>query len=101
MDHNHTPCMQHVFGTEVAGIDIVPFRTAKLTITLSSAVFVIFGAGGVGQELAKRLVAGNSKVFLADKDVSDVKLEGAETKKIDALNSKEVSCKCGTNILLA
>lgn len=52
---------------------------------------MIFGAGGVGQDLAKRLVAGNSKVFLADKDVSDVKLEGAEIKEIDALNSKEVS----------
>lgn len=51
---------------------------------------MIFGAGGIGQDLAKRLVAGNSKVILADKDVSDVKIDGAEIKEIDALNSKQV-----------
>lgn len=44
----------------------------------------------MGQELAKRLVAGNSKVILADKDVSDVKVDGADIKEIDALNSKQV-----------
>ena len=61
---------------------------------------MIFGAGGVGQDLAKRLVASNSKVFLADKDVSDVKLEGAEIKEIDALNSKEVSFVCENGVLI-
>lgn len=63
------------------------------TLPVYPAVYVIFGAGGVGQDLAKRLAAGNSKVFLADKDVSDVKVEGADIKEIDALNSKQVSSR--------
>ena len=67
---------------------MLPTRSPLCIVT---AVYVIFGAGGVGQDLAKRLAAGNSKVFLADKDVSDVKVEGADIKEIDALNSKQVS----------
>lgn len=56
-----------------------------------AAVYVIFGAGGVGQDLAQRLVAGNSKVILADKDISNVKLDGGEVKEIDAVNSQQVA----------
>lgn len=62
-----------------------------------SAVYVIFGAtGGIGADLAKRLLAGKSTVILAadqgDK-LSKLKEElgGGETKEVDVMNSKQVS----------
>ena len=62
-----------------------------------TAVYVIFGAtGGIGTDLAKRLLAGKSTVILAadqgDK-LSKLKEElgGGETKEIDVMNSKQVS----------
>lgn len=63
---------------------------------LSCAVYVIFGAtGGIGQDLAKRLLAANNKVVLAAHDndkLSKLKEElgGGETKAVDVMNSKQV-----------
>lgn len=60
------------------------------------AVYVIFGAtGGIGQDLAKRLLAANNKVVLAAHDedkLSKLKEElgGGETKALDVMNSKQV-----------
>lgn len=60
------------------------------------AVYVIFGAtGGIGSNLAKRLLDGNNTVILvadqADK-LSKLKEElgGGETKEVDVMNSKQV-----------
>lgn len=70
---------------------------------LSCAVYVIFGAtGGIGQDLAKRLLAANNKVVLAAHDedkLSKLKEElgGGEIKAIDVMNSKQVcmhTCHC-------
>ena len=72
---------------------------AVAVLTLAEpAVYVIFGAtGGIGSDLAKRLLAANSTVILAadQKDkLSKLKEElgGGETKTVDVLNSKQV---CG------
>ena len=60
------------------------------------AVYVIFGAtGGIGSDLAKRLLAANSTVVLAAHDedkLSKLKeeLSGGEIKAIDVMNSKQV-----------
>ena len=60
------------------------------------AVYVIFGAtGGVGSDLAKRLLAANNKVVMAadnEDKLSKLKedLGGGETKAIDVMNSKQV-----------
>ena len=77
-------------------------------------MYVIFGAtGGIGQDLAKRLLAANNKVVLAAHDegkLSKLKEElgGGETKAIDVMNSKQVclylklhaSSLCGTSSIL-
>ena len=63
---------------------------------LPYAVYVIFGAtGGIGQDLAKRLLAAKNKVVLAAHDedkLSKLKEEvgGGETKAVDVMNSKQV-----------
>ena len=60
-------------------------------------MYVIFGAtGGIGAELAKRLLAGKSRVILAadqEDKLSKLKedLGGGETKSVDVLNSNQVS----------
>ena len=60
-------------------------------------MYVIFGAtGGIGTDLAKRLLAGKSTVILAahqGEKLSKLKEElgGGETKEIDVMNSKQVS----------
>ncbi|DBA73172.1 hypothetical protein WJX79_009774 [Trebouxia sp. C0005] len=61
-----------------------------------SSVYVIFGAtGGIGADLAKRLLASKSTVILAadqgDK-LSKLKEElgGGETKEVDVMNSKQI-----------
>lgn len=61
-----------------------------------SSVYVIFGAtGGIGADLAKRLLAGKSTVILAadqgDK-LSKLKdeLGGGETKEVNVMNSKQI-----------
>lgn len=67
-----------------------------MRVVLSYAVYVIFGAtGGIGQDLAKRLLAANNKVVLAAHDedkLSKLKEElgGGETKAIDVMDSKQV-----------
>ena len=64
------------------------------------AVYVIFGAtGGVGSDLAKRLLAANNKVVMAadnEDKLSKLKEElgGGETKTIDVMNSQQVSAYC-------
>lgn len=71
-------------------------------VVLSYAVYVIFGAtGGIGQDLAKRLLAANNKVVLAAHDegkLSKLKEElgGGEIKAIDVMNSKQVCLCTGT-----
>ncbi len=60
------------------------------------AVYVIFGAtGGIGSDLAKRLLAADNKVILAAQQgdkLSNLKEElgGGETKEVDVLDSKKV-----------
>ena len=75
---------------------LLPVRVSSLDNSCT-AVYVIFGAtGGIGTDLAKRLLAGKSTVILAadqgDK-LSKLKEElgGGETKEIDVMNSKQVS----------
>lgn len=66
---------------------------------MSHAVYVIFGAtGGIGSDLAKRLLAANNKVVLAadnEDKLSKLKEElgGGDTKTIDVMNSKQVYCR--------
>ncbi len=75
---------------------LLPVR-ASCVNSPCTAVYVIFGAtGGIGADLAKRLLAGKSTVILAadqgDK-LSKLKEElgGGETKEVDVMNSKQVS----------
>ena len=65
-------------------------------VHLLHAVYVIFGAtGGIGQDLAKRLLGEKHKVILAansGEQLGSLKdnLGGGETKQVDVLKSKEV-----------
>lgn len=74
-------------------------------------MYVIFGAtGGIGSDLAKRLLAANSTVILAadqEDKLSKLKEElgGGETKTVDVLNSKQVCglkspCYCCSNAIV-
>lgn len=75
-------------------------------VVLCYAVYVIFGAtGGIGQDLAKRLLAANNKVVLAAHDedkLSKLKEElgGGETKAVDVMNSKQVCVCAGQGMVL-
>ncbi len=75
---------------------LLPVRASSVNNSCT-AVYVIFGAtGGIGANLAQRLLAGKSTVILAadqgDK-LSKLKEElgGGETKEINVMNSKQVS----------
>lgn len=60
------------------------------------SVYVIFGAtGGIGSDLAKRLLAADSTVILAADNGDKLsklkeKLGGGETQEIDVMNSKQI-----------
>ena len=61
-----------------------------------NAVYVIFGAtGGIGQDLAKRLLGAKHQVILAANSGEKLgslkeELGGGETKEVDVMKSKEV-----------
>lgn len=89
----------HTAPTYFSALTSLTAAQRILHVVLLYAVYVIFGAtGGIGQDLAKRLLAANNKVVLAAHDedkLSKLKEElgGGETKAIDVMNSEQV-CVC-------
>ena len=99
--HTHAAC-SHAIQSVSTKNDAKEFISSLLltqsALQLFRAVYVIFGAtGGIGSDLAKRLLAADSKVILAADNGDKLsklkeKLGGGETQEIDVMNSKQVCC---------